>query len=161
MSYKTIFSIGLDLPSVDGFKTFDMSSDQSLLDADIVIVRQNIEIYKRHAVERHNGKLLLSENLSFSLMEKVNHWSSQIKIAFDAGKTIVVFLPAKDEVFRYTGERTYSGTGRSRSTTNHVAPVSNFDFLPIRLGEIVHGQGRSMKLSDKSEVISSYWKVAS
>jgi hypothetical protein len=158
MNTKTIFSVGLDLPDVNGFETFSIASDRSLLDTDIFVFRPSLAPFHRYERESYRGRTLLSHSSSFNVKEKIDHWTAQIKTAFDTGKTIVVFLPAKEEVFRYTGESQRSETVKSRVTTNIVAPVSNYDFLPIKFDELVSGRGRAMKLASKSEIISAYWQ---
>lgn len=161
MARRTIFAIGLDLPEVDGFKCFPIKSDQSLLDADIIVFRPSLFPFRGYGMEEFSGRPVLSQSSSFEIKEKSDQWKAQIKVAFESGKTIVVFLPVKEEVFRYIGNRTYSGTGRNRTPTETVAPVSNYDFLPLKFDEFVPGQGQAMKLTSNADIISAYWQHAS
>jgi hypothetical protein len=160
MARKTIFAVGFDLPDIDGFETFPITSDQSLLDADIIVFRPTLAPFAS-SLDSHHGRRLLNQHSSCSVEEKIGHWTAQIKSALEATKTVIVFLPQKEEVFRYTGDKTFSGTGRSRVATNIVTPVSNYDFLPIRFDEVVPGQGRAMKLASNAEIITAYWQHAS
>jgi hypothetical protein len=161
MAQKTIFAVGFDLPDIEGFETFPITSDQSLLDADIIVFRPTLAPFGSYMADSHQGRTLLDQHSSFSIEEKIGHWTAQIKSALEATKTVIIFLPQKEEVFRYTGNKTFSGTGRSRVATNIVTLVSNYDFLPIGFDEIVPGQGRAMKLASKAEIISAYWQHAS
>ncbi len=162
MARKTIFAVGFDLPDIEGFETFSITSDQSLLDADIIVFRPTLAPFGgSYLAETYRGRTLLDQHASFSIEEKIGHWTAQIKSALEATKTVIIFLPQKEEVFRHTGDKTFSGTGRSRVATNIVTLVSNFDFLPIGFEELVPGQGRAMKLASKAEIISAYWQYAS
>lgn len=161
MARKTIFAVGFDLPNIERFETIPITSDQSLLDADIIVFRPTLAPFGSYPTESYEGRTLFNRHSSFAVKEKIDHWTAQIKSAFEATKTIIIFLPQKEEVFRYTGDKMFSGTGRSRITTNNVAPVSNYDFLPFGIDEIVPGQGRAMKLASNAEIISTYWQYAS
>ena len=161
MARRTIFSIGLDLPDVEGLECFSIRSNQSLFDADIIVFRPSLFPFKGHGMEEYQGRPVLSQSSSFEIKEKSDHWRTQFVDAFESGKTIVVFVPAKEEVLRYTGDESFSGTGRSRVTTRVVAPVSNYDFLPLKFDELVPGQGRTMKLASNADTISTYWQHAS
>lgn len=154
---KTIFCIGISLPKVEGLNCVQINSDQSLLDADIVAFRPAI-INNSYYAETYNGKPRLSDHDSFVMQDKISHWNTQLRAAYEAGKTILVFLPEKQEAYRYTGERNYSGTGRSRVTTNIVTLVSNYDLLPVKLESLVFGEGKGMKLASGGEVLSQYWR---
>jgi hypothetical protein len=153
MSKRTIFAIGLGLPDVEGLECFPIDSDQGLLDADVVVFRPDLYRFRYYS-EEYQGKPLLTERMSFLLAEKIAHWRQQLNAAFEAGKTVIVFLPARDEVFRYTGQ---SISQSGRGITKHVAPVNNYEFLPIRFDELVSGRGEAMKLAPGSEIIASYW----
>ena len=146
MAPRSIFTIGIDLPDIEGLESYTIDSDQSLLDADIIVFRPSLGIFHSYSMTDYLGKKILPHSSSFQAMEKISHWTAQLRTAFESGKTIVVFLPPKEEMFRYTGEKTFSGTGRSRITTESVAPISNYDFLPVKFEELVFGQGRGMKL---------------
>jgi hypothetical protein len=125
---RTIFAVGVLLPDVEGLEVVDVRSDQSLLDADIIVFEPSFDAFE--SVEPYNGKPLLTHYDSTLSGEKISHWRSQIKSAMDAGKTIVFFLAAPQEVYRYTGTRAFSGTGRNRHTTNHVERISSYG-LPL------------------------------
>lgn len=75
----------------------------------------------------------------------------------ETGKTVLVYLPALDEVFVDTGQRSYSGTGRNQRTTRHVAEYNNYQAIPAELTPVI-ATGSSMKLSAKgAELLASYW----
>jgi hypothetical protein len=158
MGRRTIFAVGLDLPNVDGFDCIPIRSDMSLLDAGIIVFRPIFESFRWYSTEEYQGRTLLSQTSSFELKEKIDHWRNQIAAAFESGKTIVVFLPAKQEVFRHTGEEIISGTGHSMVRRHNVVLVNNYEFLPLKFDELVPGRGRAMKLAPDSEILAAYWQ---
>jgi hypothetical protein len=155
MSTRRILTIGLELASPDSqYARFD--SKMSLLDWDIVLFKPLISDYNGYG-DFYQGKRSLSDSLSFLLKECCEHWRREIKQAVEAGKTVLVYLPALDEVFVDTGERSYSGTGRNRSTTRHVASYNNYQAIPVELTPVT-ATGSSMKLTVKgAEVLAPYW----
>ena len=57
MGKYRIFTVGFELPG-DEFEYYEFSSDQTLLDADIVLFETTLGAYS--AFETHSGKPLLS-----------------------------------------------------------------------------------------------------
>ena len=157
MGKKRIYAIGLELPDQEGFEVFETKSELSLLDADIVLFRPTLEDF--HPESHYQGRPLLSQHESFQVGEKISHWTMQLKTAVESKKTVVILLPEKKEVYRYTGEVRTSGTGRSQQRTNIVGPVHNYQLIPWRLDDLVCGTGQGMRLAAKAEIIASYWKA--
>jgi hypothetical protein len=155
MSARRILTIGLELASPDTqYAPFD--SKTSLLDWDIVLFKPLISDFSGYG-DFFQGKRSLSDSLSFRLKECCEHWRREIKQAVEAGKTVVVYLPALDEVFVDTGQRSYSGTGRNQRTTRHVAEYNNYQAIPAELTPVT-ATGSSMKLSAKgAEILALYW----
>jgi len=152
---KNILTIGVELASEDaryeGFK-----SKVSLLDWDIILFTPVIDDFVSYSA-RYQGKPNLGESESFLLKECCEHWRREIKEAFDAGKTIIVFLSSLQEVYIDTGERKFSGTGRNQKTTVIVAPYSNYKCLPLA-SQPLNAQGAAIKLTARgAEVLASYW----
>jgi hypothetical protein len=156
MTKRIIFGVGLNLPEVEGLECIDVDSDRSLLDADIVVFYP--KLLGVAFADTYNGKPRLSDHYSFLMKEKIGHWRTQMLSAFESGKTLVVFMPEKQDAYRFTGEKTHSGTGRSRVTTNIVAPISNYELLPITFNSMMSGEGKAMKLVPGADVLSAYWK---
>ena len=69
-----------------------------------------------------------------------------MKEAFDAGKTVIVFLPELEEVFVDSGRREYSGTRRNQKTTHLLDSYDYYKALPVDLLPI-STSGRSMELT--------------
>lgn len=152
---KKILAVEVPLNTDDvQFENFD--SKISLLDWDVVLFRPTLSSFINYR-DTYLGKPSLSEAVSFRAREASEHWRREIKNAFDSGKTIIVFLPELQEVYVDTGRRTHSGTGRSRITTNHVEPYSNYQSIPVEM-KVVSTRGKSMKLNNLGEgFLASYW----
>lgn len=153
---KTVITIGFGLASDDThYEEFE--SKMSLLDWDIVLFKPDIHEFASLSSDQYQGKARLSESSSFRLKECCEHWRREIKQAVDAGKTVIVFLAALQEVYIDTGERSYSGTGRNQKTTHLVAPYTNYNCLPVD-PKPVNAKGTAIKLSARgAEVLAPYW----
>jgi hypothetical protein len=155
MSKRRILTVEVELASTDtqyaGFR-----SKTSLLDWDIVLIKPRITDFISY-VDYFQGKPSLSDSASFQLKESCEHWRREIKQAVESGKTVIVFLPALEDVYVDTGQRTYSGTGRNQRTTRHVTEYDNYRAIPASLSPVT-STGNSMKLSPRgAEVLALYW----
>lgn len=150
--YK-IFAVGFDLPG-DDFEFVSFQSNQTLLDADIILYEPSLGRYS--TVESYNGRPLLTENSSFKTKEQIDHWRSEISEAAHAGKLVIVYLKEPTECYRYTGDKSHSGTGRSRVTTNHVESISSYDAVPF-VANATAKSGTNIRLESQAPYLSSYW----
>jgi hypothetical protein len=155
LAKKLVFAFGFDLPDIEGFEALSFASDRSWLDADVIAVAPTLENFNVDG--EHDGRPVLSRASSFKYRELRQHWSNQISAALQAGKTVVFFLVGREHKFYYTGTRDVSGTGRNQKITHHVTPVSNYDFLPLKLGKPSYAKGRSMVLDSGADVLSAFW----
>jgi len=152
---KTIFTIGICLPGNAG-QQIAFNSDNSLLDADIVLMRMDMSDVHDYGSDTYQGKRCYGEHSSFELRERLAHWKRELSAATTSGKTVFLLLNERDEVFVDSGHRTYSGTGRNRQTTRHVSPCSNYDVLPFD-NQFTPSSGKIMVLSDKAAMLREYW----
>lgn len=153
---KTVITIGFDLAS-DDTRYEGFGSKISLLDWDIVLFKPDVGISYSAYSDQYKGKPSLDDSSSFHLKECCEHWRREIKQAVDAGKTVIVFLAALQEVYIDTGDRTYSGTGRNQKITRLLAPYTNYNCLPPDL-KPVNAKGTAIKLSARgAEVLAPYW----
>ncbi|MGA3193295.1 MAG: hypothetical protein ABSD73_12475 [Candidatus Bathyarchaeia archaeon] len=148
-----IFTVGFDLPGGD-FEYVSFESDQTLLDADIVLFKPTLGDY--HSSEAFQGKPLLSEHSSFSVGERLKHWRSEITAAVNAGKLVVVYLTKPVQCHRYTGITNFSGTGRNRLQTNIVEPVSSYQAVP-NLKTVTPKTGKETRLEKDPGYFAEYW----
>jgi hypothetical protein len=157
---KIVVSVGFRFPGgiVEYIPT---NSDRSLLDADVIIFRADISEFPSE--ETHLGQLRtyqgdrwLSEEGSFALKRAARHWHSQLKIAYETNKTVLVLLPPYEQVYVDSGERSYSGTGRNRHTTVMLARINNYEFLPIEVKPTA-GVGTGIKPATDLGFLTPLW----
>lgn len=147
MVNRKILSIGFEFPG-DFAENFPFRSDQSLLDADIIVFEPRISDYEMSSGYR--GKRLVNRSDSFSLVEDASHWRSELQIAFESGKTILIFLSKLEEVFIHTSDGELSLT--------HVEPFENYSAIPVNLGRIVPRRGKEIKVVRDLKFLGPYWK---
>lgn len=155
MPAKTFGSIGCEVPG--GFSEFvSFESRASLLEWDIILFNPSITQYLGTYYETYQGKPSLDDYRSVTLQESMRHWRRELAEALRAGKTIFVFLPTVQEAYIDTGRREYSGTGRSRHTTRIVAPITNYEALPVSM-QVTASEGKGMVLTTAGTVLADYW----
>lgn len=152
---KKIIKIGIDIPG-DESKYTSLKSKLSLLDYDIAIVNPAIYEFYDYSYDDCLGKRCLSDTNSFRLKEHIEHWRREILEAIKAGNTVFLLLNEFDEVYVATGEQSYSGTGRNRQTTRHVAPFHNYQIIPGGI-DVVNSNGTAMRLCEKDNILAVYW----
>ena len=76
--------------------------------------------------------------------------------AFEAGKLVIVYLTKPVECLRYTGETTYSGTGRNRVATKSVMDISSYEAVP-NLGRVTAKSGTEIRLGNDAKYLIPYW----
>src|ERR1700680_1078932 len=119
MPKRRIFTVGFELPG-DEFEYVEFASDQTLLDADIILFEPTLGSYSTEpdyqtgGARLYAGKPVLDEHSSFVTQRQVAHWRSEIVSAINAGKLVVIYLTKPIECYRYTGQKEYSGSGKSR-----------------------------------------------
>ena len=139
---KKIITIGYEIPGHSD-RHFAFSSNQSILDADIVVFEPDFTDY---AVERrYESKLLYNRESSIQLQEDSQRWRKELLTALEAGKTVFVFFKEFEEIYirnEHYQERKYN----------------NYQFFPIPLPTIVPRQGEEIVFS-KHSVFSSIWDI--
>jgi hypothetical protein len=153
MAKHRIFTIGFDLPE-DDFEAVDFDSDQTLLDADIIFFQPTLGAYT--SFENYAGLPLLSDDSSFEIQQRIEHWRTEIVGAVKAGKLVIVYLAKPVECYRYTGTKEFSGTGRSRVTTKIVVPISSYAAIPNVKGATAK-TGTEIRLARDAGFIAPYW----
>jgi hypothetical protein len=152
MAKNRIFTVGFVLPG-DEFEYIEFNSDQTLLDADIILFEPTLRGFTADA--DYCGKPLLSEHDSFTVKERLGHWRSEIASAANAGKVVVVFLTKPIECYRYTGSKQFSGTGRSRVATNLVEGISSYEAVPNVT--VTPKSGKEIRIEKDARFIAPYW----
>lgn len=157
MALKKIISIGFDLAS-DNVEHEDIESGISLLEWDIVLFRPAMLSRYLYSSSQYRGKPTLDDEYSHKFKKSYTHWNREINDAVNNGKLVIVFLPELEETYIATGDKTYSGTGRNRQTTNIVSLVNNYLSIPLDLNPVAT-KGKIVKILPKgTEHLSAYWK---
>jgi hypothetical protein len=152
MARKKIFTVGFDLPG-DDFESVPYDSDQSLLDADIVLYEVG---FSRHPSEDYQGTPLFNRSDSVRVAQDLEHWRSELAAATNAGKLVIVFLAKPRSYYRYTGDQQFSGTGRSRVTTSIVTSVTSYAAVP-NITSVEAKSGREVRLTKEAIYLAPYW----
>ena len=129
--------------------------DRTILDADIILFEPTLGYYDTSG--SHNGRPLLTEHSSFTTKQQFDHWRSEIVAAVQAGKLVIVYLAKPMEYYRHTGQKQFSGTGRSRVTTNFVTEISSYEAIPY-LKRVTAKSGKETRLENDASYIAPYWK---
>lgn len=155
MPKKTFGSVACEVPG--GFsERVSFESRASLLEWDIILFNPSIAD-SFGTYESYKGKPSLDDYRSVAVQEATQHWRRELAEALRAGKTIFVFLPTLQEAWIDTGRREYSGTGRNRHTTQIVAPITNYEALPISM-QVTASEGKGMALTAAGTVLADYWR---
>jgi len=153
---KKVISVGFEFPG-NAAEYIPFNSDRSLLDADIIVFQPAMRS-QYSAYDSYKGKPLFDEHDSFKAVEDASHWLSELKNAFDAGKTIIIYLSKLEEFHVHTGRKEYSGTGRNRAVTNIVNPMNNYSCLPFSFKRVVSSSGKEIKAAKELKFLVPYWK---
>lgn len=136
---KRIMCIEREIP---GLEMHSFWSDQSLLDADIIVFQPDLG----HLLDdRYEGYPSCSESMSAHCIESVQHWQTEIETAVSSGKTVFVLLNKYQEFFVHTGEKRFSGTGRNQQVTRMLTKRNNYECLPIGSIDVISKGGDTIK----------------
>lgn len=127
---KSIICVGYQIP---GFSSHfhGFQSKVSLSDGDIVVFCPDIQYPYNYNIDGDfEGRPRYSEDASFRVKEDTEHWKRELLHALDAGKTVFVFLIAKQEIAVFS-RREYSGTGRSQRQMNYFDFYDNYQWVPF------------------------------
>ena len=128
MAQKKILSVGYNFPGGNVAK-FDLGSDQSLLDADIIVFNPGLGIptrsYRGNSYRR--GRL--------------EHWRREIATACEAGITVLVFLAKPQEGQTDTGDQ-----------------ISSYSAIPLPPLNFIPASGSEMRANGDIRYFSDYWR---
>lgn len=154
MATKTIFTIGLDLPS-NKFEYKDFHSNASLLDADIILFMPKL-VYQTDYLTGalYNGKPNLSDESSTKCAYSMKHWQDELKLSFRSGKTIFIFLTTPEDVFM--NER---NTTNGKLRTRNLIEINSYKMLPLNFKDIKIAKGKNIKFTQEANFLKSYYEL--
>jgi hypothetical protein len=154
---KNVITIGYEVPDFSDI-FYAYSTNQSLLDADIVVFEPDFSDYSLDysSEPQYKGKPCYDKNSSFRLQEDSKHWQTELSTALEAGKTVFVSFYKFEDFFIHTGNTQSSGTGKTARISNIVTLYNNYQFFPIQLPPIVPKEGKQIIFSGHP-VFSSFW----
>ena len=137
---RKILSIEYDIPGYsEAYENY--SSNKSFLDYDIIIFNPRMNSY---SFDYYAGKPSYDDSSSRYFREAENHWNQELKEYLKNGKIVFIVLSKKEEFFIKTGEKQFSGTGKSRQTINIVTEKTNYHL--ISKSEVVfNSEGNEIK----------------
>lgn len=160
MAKADIFCVGVDLPGEE-FEYIPFNSGMSLLDADIVVFEPTLDYRTDPLNPTYQGKPSLSAESSVETRQSISHWHSELRTAFEAGRTIFVLLTKPIEVYANTGTQELSGTGRSQKVIHHVGLVDSHMSLPTTFKDLTAATGQKVKLTGEGRILAPYIKAMS
>jgi len=92
----------------------------------------------------YQGMPLVSESRSQPSLLAAERRHSEMEGFLELGRSLVVFAPAPQRWYYYTGTRDVSGTGKNQKVTRHVNDMSTLDLLPFPL-ETIAASGRRIE----------------
>ncbi len=120
-----------------------------------MVFKPSLEAYESY--ENYAGERLLGESDSAAVKTDMAHWRTELKAAVESGKTVLVWLVAPESAYYYTGNKEFSGTGRSRTTTKLVGPVSSYEALPFTFENLVPRGGKEIAIMAPLGPLAPYW----
>ncbi|OHD93177.1 MAG: hypothetical protein A2552_09015 [Sulfuricurvum sp. RIFOXYD2_FULL_44_160] len=154
MANKTIFTVGFELPT-NNFQFKSFHSNASLLDADIILFEPKL-IYQTDYLTgaQYNGKPNLSDESSTKCNYSIKHWKEELKLAYESGKTIFIFLTTPENVFIHTG---YTNNGKNR--LRNLDEINSFAMLPISFKDKKTAKGKNIQFTQDGIFLKSYWET--
>ncbi|MGO9083800.1 MAG: hypothetical protein ACLQBK_01105 [Candidatus Sulfotelmatobacter sp.] len=145
---KHVMSVGFEIPG-DAAESVDYWSDDSLLDADIVVFSPNLEEYD--VDKTYQGKSVLTPADSGRLLADAAHWEKELQTALQAGRTVFVMMLGVISVYVYAGQT------RSAYQVNIFEPYSS---IPVSgLAGVLHiSAGARIKTTRDIGVLAPYWQ---
>lgn len=138
---RSIATVNITFPTIESELLY-LSGD-SLRDHDIIVFDPEFPYLPR--VDFSGGGSCIEIDASKRLRSAIEHWSSEIKNALKAGKTIFFLMNDIEQNLCSSGS-TSNGKGHRNYATY---PVINYDVLPEKI-HIKNAKGKTIVISDGS-----------
>ena len=161
---RVVISVGYSIPG-QAAESVDFKSTDSILGADFLVFSPDVRSYSTHEDQmfhtgEYAGQKLVNHRDSALLREHTKHWRSELNTLLQHGKTVFLVLSDAEPCWMQTGEKSYSGTGRSQRVTNLVAPFDPCSVIPVAdFSNNVHRSwGDRIKPTQDAGPLASYWQ---
>lgn len=151
---KQILTVGIEIPGLsDCYVNFN--SKKSFMDADILLISpESINPSWHGWIEFSSGGGCHGISSSNSFIENINHLNKELDDFLKSGKNIFIILSKKEAYSLATGATHPRKGERLYSTTTS----SNYDFLPISIGNLTSASGSHISFSGNSLFSDFYRK---
>ena len=141
---KDIFTMGFEIPGFSDLEN-SFSSDLSLMDADIIAVSPKIVSPSEHGWVSFSsgGGGCYDVATSKNFIKKSEHLKKEVSGLLKIGKTVILFLSKKTSYLIATGV-SHPRKGQNKYSTR---TASNYDFLPINIGELTSASGNKISFT--------------
>jgi hypothetical protein len=142
---RKIISVEYQIPGF-GDNNFIYSSEQSLLDADVIV-------FKPMELSDGTHKPSFTESGSFQLQQSAKHWERELVVALEYGKTIFLILGKYQIGSVETGRTEIKGS----TEISYVRDYSNYEFLPSQLPSMTAKSGTEIAFTG-DPIFAIFWK---
>jgi hypothetical protein len=104
----------------------------------------------------YQGHRSLNDDDSARIMEDIARRKSEILEMINLGRSVVIFLPPPDKCYYATGEKTFSGTGRSRVATRFVTSLELLSIIPVKNLLTTAAEGENVEFRG-GDPFKTYW----
>lgn len=109
------------------------SGSNTILEYDMIIIELEW-LFSTYATDgNYNGILKLTPFNSTQILEDMKKRKIELLEFLNSGKPVIVLNGNDNYRIRYTGEKTYSGTGRNTRVTNMVTDIHPTELLPTTI----------------------------
>ena len=143
---KKIITIGYEIPG-GILESSAFSSNQSILDADIVVFEPDFDDYNLE--HSYRGKPLYVRDVALKLQEDSQYWEKELDTALRAGKTVFVFFKEFKKVYIQVTDEYYR-------TSKY--DYDNYRFFPVPLPTIEPRKGNEVVFVPHP-AFSSLWDI--
>ena len=141
MAKEEIFCVGKKIPGYD-HQYVPFGSNQSLLDADIIIFEPNLYNIASDFNSQQWGNVedVLTHQFHY-IKDAIQRWQKELNDAFVAGKTIFVLLRKPEGYQTNFGE------------------IQTYGCLSINFPSLTEATGKRVKQTNEGKLLASYWKA--
>lgn len=149
---KKILSIGYQIPG-DQAECIDFSSEQSLMDADILLISpDSLSPIGNQVSFTASDESCYNIEPSRAYKQKVSQLKKEIQDHINSGKNVFLLLSKKEEY-----SLAYSVTIEKKEHKYSVEKDSNYSFLPIDIGTLISASGKHIEFSG-NQIFSDFYK---